>query len=231
MARKTGPIEVAEPPSSSPVIPQRLLGVDEIVEAGLNLGLEQGFESLSMRALARELGVSPMAIYHHVGNKDDLLVLLVDAVLAGIDVPAPDSGPWDERLRILDGTSVALLATWRGIDAIMYRMRPTPHGWRLINAYIEILLDAGFNERGAALAFSVIHSYGLGRTGMADRLSRSRHEHEGPPPAWSALARVQPHWADLNRSDYRGFAFDVLIAGLQTILRSDRYRQKPATRL
>ncbi|MGX7679259.1 TetR family transcriptional regulator [Jatrophihabitans sp. DSM 45814] len=215
----------AEIPGGQP----RALSIDEIVEAALRLGLEHGFESLSMRPLARELGVSPMAIYHHVGNKDDLLVLLVDAVLAGIVVPPPDTGMWEERLRILDGRSSAVLATWRGIDAVMFGMRPTEHGWRLINAYIEIFLDAGFDERGAALAFSVIHSYGLGRAGMEQRLMRSnaRGGREAPPASWPALAQLQPYWADLHKPDYRDFGINVIVAGLRLMLSAHVDRQEP----
>lgn len=187
------------------------------------MGTSQGFESLSMRPLARELGVSAMAIYHHVGNKNDLLALLVDAVLSRIEIPAADSGSWQDRLRSLNGRSSVVVASYPGIDTVIFGMRPTEEGWRLINAYIEILLDAGFNERDAALGFSVIHSHGLGRSGMERGLSRARHEREMPPQNWPALARLQPYWADLHKPDYRDFAMDAVIAGLESVLESAEY--------
>jgi AcrR family transcriptional regulator len=202
----------------------RALSVGEIVETGLRLGLRDGFDVLSMRTLARELNVSTMALYHHVSNKRGLLVLVVDAVLAGIPVPPPAFGDWAARLRELNRRSTEVLSTFPGLDRVMFDMRPTREGWRLMNGYVQILLDAGFPEREAALAFSVLHSYGLGRTTMERELQLSREHGDGADlgqhPPLPALDRLNGHWASLHRPAYRGFAIDVIIEGLRTMLDS-----------
>jgi AcrR family transcriptional regulator len=202
----------------------RALSVGEIVETGLRLGLRDGFDVLSMRTLARELNVSTMALYHHVPNKRGLLVLVVDAVLAGISVPPPEFGDWPDRLRELNRHSTEVLSSFPGLDRVMFDMRPTPEGWRLMNGYVQILLDAGFPEREAALAFSVLHSYGLGRTTMERELQLSREHGDGTDmgvhPPLPALDRLNGHWGSLHRPEYRGFAIDVIMEGLRAMLES-----------
>lgn len=77
---------------------QPTLTVDEIVGAALDLIDEAGLDSLSMRRLGARLGVDPMAVYHHVPNKDALLTLAVRRVFDG--VPAiGTSGAWQQRVR------------------------------------------------------------------------------------------------------------------------------------
>lgn len=59
---------------------------------------ESGLEALSMRRLGRELGVDPMAVYHHVPGKEALLHEAVRAVFARMAIPATE-GPWRDRVR------------------------------------------------------------------------------------------------------------------------------------
>ena len=61
-----------------------------ILVAALSLVDEEGIEALSMRRLAKELGVDPMAIYHHLPNKRALLSALVGQVFSGMRVPEPE---------------------------------------------------------------------------------------------------------------------------------------------
>ena len=64
------------------------LNRDRIVAAAVKLADAQGFEALSMRALADELGTAPMSLYRHVANKEDLLDGMIDVVFGEIDVPS-----------------------------------------------------------------------------------------------------------------------------------------------
>jgi AcrR family transcriptional regulator len=90
MARKTG----------RPRAGEEMLTRERIVEAALSLVDEQGMEALSMRRLAKELGVDPMAIYHHLPNKRALLSGLIEKVFSGMWVPEPEQpGDWRERVR------------------------------------------------------------------------------------------------------------------------------------
>ncbi|MCW2524165.1 MAG: putative transcriptional regulator of the TetR family [Frankiales bacterium] len=195
----------------------RPLDVAEILRVARKLVAEHGLDALSMRALTRELGVSHMATYHHVGNKEDLVALIVDDVLKQIEVPGPDEGSWEDRLRELNHRSFLVMRSCPGIDQAVFDTRPTTQGWRLIDAYVGILLEAGFTERQAALGFSLIHSYGMGRSGIERELRNSSGRVVTPGES-SALQQIQPVWGELHRPDFRDFAIDVIIAGLRVIL-------------
>lgn len=71
-----------------------------MLDATLELAEEHGLDAVSMRRVASRLGVTPMALYHHVRNKDDLLDSLVERLLAELPLPDP-ALPWEQRLRQL----------------------------------------------------------------------------------------------------------------------------------
>src|SRR4029450_13681498 len=81
--------------STQPRLPlsrQRVLG------AAVALADAGGVEALSMRRLAQELGVVPMALYKHVANKDEMLDGMVDVVVGEIDPPLADA-EWKTAIR------------------------------------------------------------------------------------------------------------------------------------
>ena len=65
------------------------LTVEEILDRSLALIDESGLERFSMRRLGTALGVDPMAIYHHVKNKQTVIALVDEQVLSGIEAPDP----------------------------------------------------------------------------------------------------------------------------------------------
>jgi TetR/AcrR family tetracycline transcriptional repressor len=196
----------------------RRLNEQEIVTAALRLAGRVGFDTLSMRGLAEELDVTPMAIYYHVGNKKALLALVTDSILGGIVVPEADAGDWSTRLQLLHEETNRVLRPYPGIDAVMIDLGLTAQGRRLMDANIQILLDAGFDERGALLAYNVLHSYGVGRVTIESRL---RHR---PRPAAQdvsdrpALQRIRGAVDGLHAVDYRDFGYDTIVRGLQDLL-------------
>ena len=57
-----------------------------------------GIAALTMRSLARELGVKPMSLYHYVTSKDEILDSIVDLVFSEIDLPSA-GGDWRSQMR------------------------------------------------------------------------------------------------------------------------------------
>jgi len=74
------------------------LTVDAIVDAACALIARDGLAALSMRRLGAALGVDPMAVYHHVPNKRELLSLVMARTVGAMTPPTPDA-PWDARVR------------------------------------------------------------------------------------------------------------------------------------
>ena len=102
------------------------LSRDRVLGAAVSLADEAGIESLSMRKLAQELGVVPMALYKHVSNKDELLDGLVDVVVGEIQPPISGTD-WKSavRQRILSARQALLRHPWAS-QVIESRTTPTP---------------------------------------------------------------------------------------------------------
>ncbi|MFC9976689.1 TetR/AcrR family transcriptional regulator C-terminal domain-containing protein [Spirillospora sp. NPDC127200] len=79
--------------------PRQTLSPQRIATTAVAIADAQGLEAITMRRLAAELGVAPMAPYRYVSGKDDLLELMVDHVY--IDLRLPDGLGWRESLHAL----------------------------------------------------------------------------------------------------------------------------------
>jgi DNA-binding transcriptional regulator YhcF (GntR family) len=92
-------------PGSGTVVAERTpqkapLGRAALVRAAIALADAEGITALSMRRLAAELGVGPMALYRHVPDKDELLRLMADAALGQAELPEPGPAEWRPRLEL-----------------------------------------------------------------------------------------------------------------------------------
>jgi AcrR family transcriptional regulator len=126
-----------------PLPRQPRISREQVLEATLALAEERGLEAVSMRAVAARLEVTPMSLYHHVRNKQDLLDGLVERLLTELPIPDP-SLPWDQRLAELAGSLRALAA--RHPDAFLMLLRrpaDTPGALRAREAVYGALRDAG----------------------------------------------------------------------------------------
>src|SRR6266568_4823282 len=77
---------------------RRPLTSERILHAGLRLIDEQGLEALTMRKLAQEFGVDPMALYRHFENKDALLDSVAEMLWGEVELPGSEAG-WEVLLR------------------------------------------------------------------------------------------------------------------------------------
>ncbi|HEX4491909.1 MAG TPA: TetR/AcrR family transcriptional regulator [Acidimicrobiia bacterium] len=134
----------------------------DILQTALRVRLEDDARTLSMRRLAAELDVTPMALYRHFDGKDDILLAMADALLAQLDLP-PEDTPWQMYLHEL---ALAMRALMRAEPFVvqLFARRPirTPAAqWRLAGA-MRVLGRAGFSEDDAASAYATVHIYNLG---------------------------------------------------------------------
>jgi AcrR family transcriptional regulator len=72
-----------------------------VVERGLALADAEGLDALTIRRLATELGVTPMALYWHFRNKEELLAGLADEIWRELDTDVDPAAPWHEQMRSL----------------------------------------------------------------------------------------------------------------------------------
>src|ERR1700745_3233026 len=111
--------------------------------AALALADETGLATFSMRGLAQELGVVPMALYKHVANKEELLDGMVDIVFSEIELPcaAPDWRPAMRR-RAISTREALKRHSWA--IGMMESRQPGPANLRNHNAVMGCLRKAGF---------------------------------------------------------------------------------------
>jgi TetR/AcrR family tetracycline transcriptional repressor len=117
-----------------------------MVGAALELLDEEGLEGLTMRTLAERLGVRAASLYWYIRDKDQLLALLAEAILAEVPEPAPDR-PWRVQLETFAADYRRVLHSHRDAARIVMQVQPaTP---RLYERLVRPLLDAGFDGRAA----------------------------------------------------------------------------------
>jgi AcrR family transcriptional regulator len=135
---------------------------DRVLEAALAVADEHGTAGLTMRAVAQRLGTSPMAIYHWVSTKDELLDGLVDLVFAEIDLPDP-TGDWREEIGRRMGSARAALRRHPWAMGLMQsRTSPGPALMSRHEATLATLRRNGFSVAAAAHAYALIDSYVYG---------------------------------------------------------------------
>jgi AcrR family transcriptional regulator len=77
--------------------PRQAVTVDEVVRAGIAIADRDGYDRVSIRTIAAELGLRPMSLYTYVPSKEALIVLMVDAV-AMQDAPIDPTLPMRDRM-------------------------------------------------------------------------------------------------------------------------------------
>jgi TetR/AcrR family transcriptional regulator, tetracycline repressor protein len=123
-----------------------------ITDAALALAREGGLESVSIRKLATRLGVTPMAIYWHVPNKDALLDAMAGRLFDAATIPGDPSIPWPERLRVLL-TSLLTVARAQPEVATLLSTRTvrSESGLAASECLLAALREAGFSPEQATL--------------------------------------------------------------------------------
>ena len=181
----------------------------EIVEAALRLIKQDGVEGLSMRRLSKELGRSHMAMYYWVPDKSALLDLVASAALRDIQIPEAGNRSWETRLRELISSIDVQLRANPGIGEILLdRMLSTDR--RILNAAMEILVDAGFDDADVLMAYAAVHTYLFGRYQLVTApLPESEQGEE------DTVARLVAQLPRLTGRDFFNFGVDTLIAGLR----------------
>ena len=213
---------------------RRALTREHVVAEALTVISTDGAQALSMRGLARRLGVVPGALYRHVRSKEQLHDLILDAVLAEVDCRADPAQPWTAQVTMLAHRLRAVLENHPGIAALLKARDPlSPASLALAEAFLAALHAAGLPGRPAALAFRLIYDYTLGfaLAGPASpaeqrlRDSTARQQLHAflrslPVSSFPTLAAHGTHaWAD-DREQRFTSGLDTLIRGLQTAPRS-----------
>jgi AcrR family transcriptional regulator len=135
---------------------------DRVLAGAVALADARGIAALTIRSLAEALGVRPMAVYHHVAGKDEILDGIVDVVFSQIDTGAGARG-WRDQVRQRAGSARRVLRRhpW-AVPLLESRAAPGPATLRHHDATLGVLRRAGFPVPLAANAYALLDSYVYG---------------------------------------------------------------------
>jgi AcrR family transcriptional regulator len=186
------------------------LTIDEIVTTAVRLTAERGLDAVTMRLLAGELEVSPMAVYHHVPDRARLCDLIADAVVSQARAPSRRC-TWQNWLRRYHDSLWAELRAHRGVASHLLDHTAMPSGAAIRRQTVDMFLAHGFDHRDALLASSTFHTHLLGRLVVDSQPERT-------------IASGDPSWSDdgLTAKDYARHGLETIIAGLERMHRSSQ---------
>jgi AcrR family transcriptional regulator len=148
-----------------------------VLESAVALADREGLGALTMRSLARELGIEAMSLYHHVANKEDLLDGVVDVIAAeiqdavGLLEPLADDAPpssWKAAIRrqILTARAVLLRHPWAS-TVLETRKSFSLHIVRYYDSLLGLMRRGGFSYD---LVHHAMHALGSRALGFSQEL-------------------------------------------------------------
>lgn len=219
---------IPDPPWWSP--PNRgkartTLNRDLIVDAAIRVLNAEGLDGLSMRRVAQELGTGAATLYWHITGKDQLIDLILDRVMAEIELPEPDPGRWREQVAEFAHQGRAVFGRYRDLGrATLGRVPLGPNMMRITEWLLALLRGAGIPVRPAAW-FGDIASLFLGAQALEDDLAASDEALEVgaqmgaylaamPPDLFPTIREVGAELTEGGADDRFQFAVDLMIRGL-----------------
>jgi AcrR family transcriptional regulator len=133
-----------------------------VLEAALAIADDDGVQALSMRRLAADLGVTPMALYNHVAGREDLLDGVADLVAGEIARPSARWG-WRRRLvTVLGDTRAACLRHPSALPLLQGARAMTPALLAPVEIGLEALENAGLRPPAARAGWAALVSLTFG---------------------------------------------------------------------
>ncbi|MGC5053387.1 TetR/AcrR family transcriptional regulator [Micromonospora sp. DT48] len=198
------------------------LSLETIIETATRILQDEGLERLSMRRLAHELGSAPMALYHHVADKDELLARVMESQAQCI--PRPDL-PAEPRERLIAASVLLydLLAERPWIVEVLTGDNLIgPSALWIVEEMLGAAADYGYSPDEAHHVYRTIWYYIVGnliiRVTRSRRPARTAHQDEIVAQLTTAthpqLSRIADRWADLNARERHHEALVAIVDGL-----------------
>ncbi|HEX3712258.1 MAG TPA: TetR family transcriptional regulator [Trebonia sp.] len=214
-----------------------------VTERALALADTLGLEALTIRKLATELGVTPMALYWHFRGKDELLAGLAERVWSEVDITVDPAAPWAEQLRGLMTSFLTVLRAHPAASQLLARSEKMKGDAELaaVETTLEVLCSGGFDELDAsAIARSalwtglmlVMSEPGIEAIDEAERTELQRKKQVTlatlPPAKYPRLVEcAAPMTACDDPGMHYAFGLEMFMAGV-TALAAARAAQPPS---
>ena len=204
-----------------------------VVEEALTLADSEGLEAVTIRRLARELGVTPMALYWHFRSKDELLDSVAASIFEEIDLSVDASARWQEQLRALLGSMLNVLRAHPSTAILLSTRTASSEGsLRATEVALDILGCGGFSPTEATQiarhSLSTVTNLVSGEPGVVAReesgkmIDARRHARlfleSLPPERYPRLVEAAtPLSEGVDPDTYFAFGLELLLAGIEAI--------------
>ncbi|MEV4940007.1 TetR/AcrR family transcriptional regulator [Streptomyces zaomyceticus] len=196
----------------------RSLTPDRLAAAALAVIDRDGLTALSMRTVAKELGMSPMGLYRYVADREELEGLVVDRVLDDVDTtPPPADAPWSDRIEtMVRRLRDAVARHPEAVPLTLAHRHRAPGGLLWSETVLGILTEAGVDGVRRVVALRALHGYVTGAIQL---------EHLGPldGPGTTAIAALPedrfPHLTRTARAAGEVDPDQEFFGGLRLLLR------------
>jgi len=209
-----------------------------VVAQAMALADAEGLEALTIRRLATELGVTPMALYWHFRNKEELLTGLAEQLWSEIDTDLDPAAPWPAQLRgLLESLIHVLRAHPSASELLIVGEKQSTAALEANEAALEVLHRAGFDPRHAsAIARSALWT-GLmlamaepGRDPSMDEAERTEHQRRKmvslamlPPDRYPRLVEAAVPLTACDDPDFHyQFGIDLFLHGVEAMAAAQR---------
>jgi AcrR family transcriptional regulator len=211
---------------------------EAIVAAAIRLMDAEGFEALSMRRIAEELGTGAASLYWHVGSKDGLLDLVFDELIGEVTVPDPDPPRWRDQVKDLARAQRA--GTLRHPYVVRVSIGRIPMGLNALvfsERSLAILRAGGLPPRLAVrashLLISTVNGFTIDETGVSGAwpdgaapaadaaAAASGYLATLPPERFPNLVSLAQEFADADRDARFELLIDIFVDGLARLAGAD----------
>lgn len=199
----------------------RSLSQDRILDSATELMHRSGVDALTIRGLAEALEVTPMAIYRHFENKDELLSALLDRFITQTDVIPKVPLSWDQWLQHVGVGMWAALTREPGWMTLVASARVRIGGIEVLAACMDVMEGAGFTAEQTTEAFFTLVHISVGAACLQARLNKMEPSQVFDASNQEAVARVLRNVNQLEtlRDAHRvERSIDLLIDGLRARL-------------
>lgn len=224
--------------SRGPTASTRSLTAQAVVEEAIKLADAEGLEAVTIRKLAKRLGVTPMAIYWHVRNKDDLLDGVAASIFENAELSVDASASWQEQLRWLLESVVQVLRAHPAVAPLLStRTVSAEAGLRATELMLDILRRAGFTPAEATQiarhALSTVTNLVVGEPGVVVRGGSGNrqddwqriqeHVMDLPPERYPRLVEAAtPLTEGIDPDVYFAFGLELLLTGIEAMAERKR---------
>ena len=204
-----------------------------MVEAALALADSEGLGAVTIRRLAKDLGVTPMALYWHFRSKGELLDGMAAEIFEEVDPSTDVSATWQEQLRALLGSMLGVLRAHPSTAILLSTRTASSEGsLRATEVALDILRRGGFSPAEATQiarhAVSTLTNLVGGEPGVVAReqseelLDARRRARlflgSLPPERYPRLVEAATPLSEGVEPDaYFAFGLDLLLAGIEAM--------------